>query len=58
MSLRKQKKSKHNSFYEVCITLLTKPGKSANKEKYRIVSLMNLHIPLLQKCYQRESSNI
>ena len=39
-----------NSFYEATITLIPKPEKDATKkEKYRLISLMNLDTKILNK---------
>jgi hypothetical protein len=39
-----------NSFYEVNITLISKPDKNTStKENYRPFSFMNIHVKLLNK---------
>ena len=39
-----------NSFYEATITIITKPDKdTTEKEKYRPISLMNIHVKIPNK---------
>jgi hypothetical protein len=40
-----------NSFYETSVTLIPKPDKN-KKEKYRTISLMNIHVKLATKYLQ------
>lgn len=59
MEWRKKGEIIPNSFYEVNITMITKPGKdSARKENYSQMFLMKIDAKITNKLYQIEPNDM
>jgi hypothetical protein len=46
-----------NSFYETSMTLIPKPDKETSKKKYKLISLMNIDIKIINKKWQTKFNN-